>query len=68
VEALEIRVVMVDEEKMAFGVVVSGKYASAYWKDKKVVPPGAFQDMATQYPQQLKVYTDNIKGKLKAYR
>ena len=68
VEVLEITFVSVDEDGMDFTTIVNGKYASADWKGKKLIPPGAFQDMAVQYFEQLKAYTDEVKKKLKAYR
>ena len=67
VEALEVTFLVTDENEMTFVTLLRGQYADAFWKGKKVIPPGAFQDMADEYPEQLKAYTNEFEEKLKAY-
>jgi len=67
VETLEVIFVLTDENEMTFTTLIRGRYANAFWKGKKLIPPGAFQDMADEYPEQLKAYTNEFEKKLKAY-
>ncbi|HEC83975.1 MAG: hypothetical protein DRR08_16535 [Candidatus Parabeggiatoa sp. nov. 2] len=64
VETLEFTFLMIDGEELEFTTIVSGQYAP---NSQQGVPPTEFQNMESQYDEQLRAYTAEIKGKLENY-